>query len=209
MTPAVAVRGFLDAPGVDPGRIPPDPDTQAALYRSLIADRRMLVVLDNAAATEQVVPLLPSGPACTVLVTARTRLASLIDRHGAHHLQLDVLSRAEARALLTARLGAGRAAAEPGAVDELIELCGGCPLASSIAARNAAIRPSLPLAELAAELRDLGSSIRPSPTVAPIRCPTSRQRWPGSTPNTPVCRPPSTPPPPTSGTRPCGTWPGP
>ncbi|WP_232836692.1 ATP-binding protein [Lentzea terrae] len=156
MTPAAAVRGFLDALGVDPGRIPPDLDAQAALYRSLIADRRMLVVLDNAAATEQVVPLLPSSPACTVLITARTRLASLIDRHSAQHLQLDVLARAEARALLTARLGTGRVAAEPGAVDELIELCGGYPLALSIAARNAAIRPALPLAEISAELRDLG-----------------------------------------------------
>ncbi|MDX8141647.1 BTAD domain-containing putative transcriptional regulator [Lentzea sp. BCCO 10_0061] len=156
MATEVAVRGFLDALGVDPGSIPTDLDAQAALYRSLVADRRMLIVLDNAATADQVVPLLPGSATCAVLVTGRTRLASLIDRHGARHLQLDVLSRQEAHALLSARLGVGRVAAEPGAIDELVELCGGHPLALSITARNAATRPGLPLAEIAAELRELG-----------------------------------------------------
>ncbi|MFI5592341.1 BTAD domain-containing putative transcriptional regulator [Amycolatopsis sp. NPDC051758] len=159
MAPAVAVRGFLDALGVEPGRIPVDPDAQAALYRSLVADRRMLIVLDNAATAEQVVPLLPGSPACTVLITGRTKLASLIDRHGARHLTLGVFSRAEARALLVARLGAGRVADEPAAVDELVELCGGYPLALSITARNAITRPAVPLAEIAAELRVLGMKV--------------------------------------------------
>jgi DNA-binding SARP family transcriptional activator/Tfp pilus assembly protein PilF len=156
MASAVAVRGFLDALGVEVGRIPTDLDAQAALYRSLVAGKRMLMVLDNAATAEQVVPLLPGSPACTVLVTGRARLASLIDRHGARHLTLDVLSRDEARALFAARLGADRMAAEPGAVDELVELCGGYPLALSITARDAATRPGIPLAEVAAELRELG-----------------------------------------------------
>uniref|UniRef100_UPI001177944E ATP-binding protein n=1 Tax=Amycolatopsis kentuckyensis TaxID=218823 RepID=UPI001177944E len=156
MAPAVALRGFLDALGADPGRIPPDLDGRAALYRSLVADRRMLVVLDNVATAEQVVPLLPGSPACTVLITGRARLASLIDRHGARHVQLDVLSRQEARALLSARLGADRVAAEPETVDELAELCGGYPLALSITARDAATRPAARLAEIAAELRELG-----------------------------------------------------
>ncbi|MFJ7211832.1 BTAD domain-containing putative transcriptional regulator [Amycolatopsis sp. NPDC098790] len=159
MTPAVAVRGCLDALGVTPGRIPLDLDAQAALYRSLVASRRMLVVLDNAATAEQVVPLLPGGSTCTLLVTGRTRLASLIDRHGARHLQLDVLDRSEARALLTARLGTDRATAEYGAVDELVELCGRYPLALSITARNAATRPAVPLDEIAAELRELGLEV--------------------------------------------------
>ncbi|MGW6933552.1 BTAD domain-containing putative transcriptional regulator [Lentzea sp. NPDC054927] len=154
--PEVAVRGFLDALGVGPGRIPTDLDAQAALYRSMVADRRMLIVLDNAATAEQVVPLLPGSPACTVLVTSRLRLASLIDRHGTRHLQLDVLNRVEACALLAARLGTDRVAAEPDAVDELIDLCGGYPLALSITARDATTRPGLPLAEAAAELRELG-----------------------------------------------------
>ncbi|WET81106.1 BTAD domain-containing putative transcriptional regulator [Amycolatopsis sp. QT-25] len=155
MAPEVAVRRFLDALGIDPGRIPTDLDAQAALYRSLVAGRRMLIVLDNAAAAEQVVPLLPGSPACTVLITGRTRLASLIDRYGARHLTLDVLTPQEARALLAARLGADRVAAEASAVDELVELCGGYPLALTIAARDASTRPGIPLAEITAELREL------------------------------------------------------
>ncbi|MFJ8962811.1 BTAD domain-containing putative transcriptional regulator [Lentzea sp. NPDC102401] len=156
MASAVAVRGFLDALGVDPGRIPPNPGAQAALFRSLVAGRRMLIVLDNAATADQVVPLLPGSPSCTVLITSRTRLASLVDRHGTRHFTLDVLTHDEARALLAARLGTNRVAAEPGAVDELIDLCGSYPLALSITARDAATRPALPLAEVAAELRELG-----------------------------------------------------
>ncbi|MEU4524612.1 BTAD domain-containing putative transcriptional regulator [Amycolatopsis sp. NPDC024027] len=156
MTPEVAVRRFLDALGINPGRIPTDLDAQAALYRSLVASRRMLIVLDNAATAEQVVPLLPGSPACTVLITGRTRLASLIDRHGAHSLHLDVLDRAEARAVLAARLGADRAAAEPDAFEELVDLCGGYPLALSITARVVATRPAVQLAEIAAELHELG-----------------------------------------------------
>ncbi|WP_461122875.1 ATP-binding protein [Saccharothrix stipae] len=154
--PAVAVRGFLDALGIAPNRIPTDLDAQAALYRSLVAGRRMLIVLDNAATAHQVVPLLPGSPSCTVLVTGRHRLASLIDRHGARHLPLDVLTYEEARGLLAARLGPDRVAAEPEAVDELIGLCGGHPLALAIIARTAYTRPDVPLAESAAELRDLG-----------------------------------------------------
>ncbi|QKV81141.1 tetratricopeptide repeat protein [Amycolatopsis sp. Hca4] len=154
--PAVAVRGFLDALGVEANRIPTDLDAQARLYRSLVAGRRMLIVLDNAATSDQVAPLLPGSPSCTVLVTGRHRLASLIDRHGACHLPLDVLSPGEARGLLVARLGADRVAAEPEAVDELIGLCGGHPLALSITARTAGTRPGVALAEAAAELRDLG-----------------------------------------------------
>ncbi|MEU0532339.1 ATP-binding protein [Amycolatopsis tolypomycina] len=154
--PAVAVRGFLDALGVEANRIPTDLDAQAALYRSLVAGRRMLIVLDNAATSDQVAPLLPGSPSCTVLITGRHRLASLIDRHDAHHLPLDVLSPEEACSLLAARLGADRVAAEPEAVDELIGLCGGHPLALSITARTAGPRSGVALAEAAAELRDLG-----------------------------------------------------
>ncbi|RKT54200.1 AfsR/SARP family transcriptional regulator [Saccharothrix australiensis] len=157
--PAVAVRGFLDALGVDPRRVPPDLDARVALYRSLVAGRRMLVVLDNAATSEQVVPLLPGSPTCTVLVTGRHRLASLIDRHGTRHLALDVLDRDEGRALLAARIGADRVAGEPDAVDELVELCGGYPLALSITARNAATRAAIALREVAAELRELGLEV--------------------------------------------------
>ncbi|NUT97869.1 MAG: tetratricopeptide repeat protein [Saccharothrix sp.] len=157
--PAEALRGFLDALGVDPGRVPTDLDARAALYRGLVAGKRVLVVLDNAATTDQVLPLLPGTPTCAVLVTGRTKLAALIDRHGARHVQLDVLSRPEARALLGERLGHGRVTAEPGATDDLVELCGRYPLALSITARHAATRARVPLAEFAAELRDLGLDV--------------------------------------------------
>ncbi|MFT7871254.1 MULTISPECIES: AfsR/SARP family transcriptional regulator [Amycolatopsis] len=156
VTPDAALFGFLTALGVTANRVPADMDAAAALYRSLVAGKRMLVVLDNAATADQVIPLLPGSPTCAVLVTGRTGLASLIDRHGARHLRLDVLDRTEARALLAARLGADRVTAEPDAVDELAQLCGGYPLALSITARHAATRPSVPLAEIAAELRELG-----------------------------------------------------
>ncbi|MFC6087652.1 ATP-binding protein [Saccharothrix lopnurensis] len=156
VTPDAALFGFLTALGVAPRGIPTDLASKSALYRSLVADRRVLVVLDNAATGEQVAPLLPGGASCTVLVTGRTRLASLVDRHGAHHLRLDVLTREEARDLLVRRLGPARPAAEPDAADELIALCGRYPLALSIMARHARAHPSVPLAELAAELRELG-----------------------------------------------------
>lgn len=153
VAPDAALFGFLTALGVAPNRIPPDLDAKSALYRGVIGDRRMLVLLDNAATADQVAPLLPGGPGCTVLVTGRSVLASLIDRHGARHLRLEALARAEARALLATRLGTGRVAAESDAVDELIDLCGGYPLALAITARHAADHT---LAEVAAELRELG-----------------------------------------------------
>ncbi|MBW4722176.1 AfsR/SARP family transcriptional regulator [Saccharothrix obliqua] len=154
--PADALRGFLTALGAAPDGLPPDRDGLAARYRSLVAGRRMLVVLDNAATAEQVAPLLPGSPTCTVLVTGRTTLPSLIDRHGARHLSLDVLTPAEARALLAARLGEARIDAESAVTDELLGLCGRHPLALTITARHAATRPHVPLAEIAAELRESG-----------------------------------------------------
>lgn len=151
-----AIRGFIDAFGVDPAQIPVEPHALAALWRSLVAGKRLLILLDNAADTEQVLPLLPGSPLCTVLITGRKHLTGLVTGHGAHHIAVDVIADSEARELLTARLGADRVAVEPGAVDELLACCGGFPLALSIVAGRAHTHPGLPLARLAAELRDAG-----------------------------------------------------
>jgi DNA-binding SARP family transcriptional activator/tetratricopeptide (TPR) repeat protein len=152
--PSEAVRGFLTALGVAPARIPSDTDGQAALYRSLLADRRVLIVLDNAQDAEQVRPLLPGSPGCLVLVTSRNRLTGLAAAEGAHLITPGVLTQAESRDLLAMNLGAGRAMAETAAVSELIALCGGLPLALCDVAARAVARPSLPLAAFAAEMRD-------------------------------------------------------
>ena len=106
-TPAEAVRGFLDALGVPPSGSRPAWTRRPALYRSLLAGRRMLVVLDNARDAEQVRPLLPGAPGCLVLVTSRNQLTGLVAAEGAHPLTLDLLTADEARELLARRLGAG------------------------------------------------------------------------------------------------------
>ncbi|WP_410606334.1 BTAD domain-containing putative transcriptional regulator [Amycolatopsis sp. lyj-109] len=154
MPVSVAVRGFLHALGVEGAAVPPEPDAQLALYRSLLAGKRVLVVLDNAAGTGQVVPLLPGSPACRVLVTSRHRLGGLVATHGARPISLDVLSAREARELLARHLDRGRLTAEAATVDELVRLCAGLPLALGIVAARAATSPELPLRLLAEELRD-------------------------------------------------------
>jgi DNA-binding SARP family transcriptional activator/tetratricopeptide (TPR) repeat protein len=154
VTSADTVRRFLDALQVPASRIPSSPEAQQDLYRSLLADRRMLIVLDNASDAAQVRPLLPGGPACLVLVTSRSQLTSLIAAEGAHPVTLDVLSPAEAGELLERRLGPERIAAEPDAAVELTRLCARLPLALAIAAARAGMHPRLPLAALVSELRE-------------------------------------------------------
>ena len=151
---AEAVRGFLDALGVPPQLIPSAADAQAGLYRSLVAGKQMLIVLDNARDERQVRPLLPASPASLVVVTSRNQLSGLAATNGARLLSLDVLAHDEAIQLLTARLGHDRAVAEPGAVDEIATLCARLPLALAVAAARAAARPRFPVTALAAELRD-------------------------------------------------------
>jgi DNA-binding SARP family transcriptional activator/Tfp pilus assembly protein PilF len=159
MPPTEAIRGFLDAFGVLPDQIPAGADAQAALYRSLLADRRVLVVLDNAASTDQVRPLLPGSPACLVLVTSRNRLSGLVALQGAHPFTLDVLTADQARGQLAEHLGADRLVPEAHAVDEIIASCAGLPLALAIVAARVAGRPGLPLALLAEQLRATRGSL--------------------------------------------------
>jgi tetratricopeptide (TPR) repeat protein len=149
-----AIRGFLDALQVPAERIPGGVPAQAALYRSLLAGRRVLVVLDNAHDAAQVRPLLPGMAGCLTLVTSRSRLPGLMAAEGARPLSLEPLSRGEAAVLLACGIGAERVAGDGKAADEVIECCARLPLAISVAAARAAIRPGVPLAEFAAELRD-------------------------------------------------------
>ncbi|MCX4528228.1 MULTISPECIES: BTAD domain-containing putative transcriptional regulator [unclassified Streptomyces] len=147
--PAEVLAGFLRGLGVDGPAVPAEPGERGALYRSLLAGRRVLVVLDNAASEAQVRPLLPgSGPA---LVTSRHRLAAL-DRRTA--LTLPLLDEPAALGLLARVAGAGRIAAEADSARELVRLCGGLPLALRIVGAELATLPHRELARLAARLAD-------------------------------------------------------
>ncbi|MFI0814274.1 AfsR/SARP family transcriptional regulator [Streptomyces sp. NPDC021098] len=159
MTVAEAVRGFLDAFQVPAHRIPATVEAQTALYRSLLADRRVLILLDNARDAEQVRPLLPGSPGCLVVLTSRNELTGLVVAEQARPLPLDLLGRAEARDLLVGRIGAERAAAEPRAVEDVVTVCAGLPLALAIVAARAATHPRFPIAALAAELHDARGSL--------------------------------------------------
>jgi DNA-binding SARP family transcriptional activator len=157
--PAEALSGFLPALGMTPQQVPADLDGRAALYRSLLAGQRVLVVLDNARDEAQVRPLLPGAPGCLVIVTSRNRLTGLVASDGASLLTLDVFSRADAREALTRRLGAARVAAEPEAVEEIITLSGRLPLALALVAARAAAHPQFPLAAIAGDLRAAQGSL--------------------------------------------------
>ncbi|MDH6119209.1 DNA-binding SARP family transcriptional activator [Kitasatospora sp. GAS204A] len=161
LVPSVSevLRGFLHALGEPPQRVPAGADEQAALYRSLLAGRRMLIMLDNARSPQQVRPLLPGAPGSLVIVTSRDQLHGLIASEGAHPLSLGPFSPEEARDALVQRLGAARVAAEPQAVELIIELCGRLPLALAVVAARAATRPEFPLASIAAELRSSHGSL--------------------------------------------------
>ncbi|MET7403168.1 BTAD domain-containing putative transcriptional regulator [Dactylosporangium sp. NPDC005572] len=155
-SPVETIRGFLDALGVHAPRIPDGLAAQSALYRTLMAGRRMVVLLDNARDADQVRTLLPGSPGCLVVVTSRSRLADLVALEGAEPLILDALGPAEARHLLAARIGADRVSAEPAAIDEIVADCAGLPLALAVVAARAATNPQFSLATFAAGLREAG-----------------------------------------------------
>ncbi|HEX6684212.1 MAG TPA: helix-turn-helix domain-containing protein [Candidatus Limnocylindrales bacterium] len=154
-----ALRAFLTALGVPPGRIPLEPEAQVALYRSTMAGRQILIVLDNAVSAQQVRPLLPATASAMVIVTSRNRLAGLAATDDARLITLDLLATRHARRLLGHRLGSRRVAAEPYAANEIVGLCAGLPLALAVAAARATAEPSLALGALAAQLRDTGQRL--------------------------------------------------
>ncbi|GHH76446.1 AfsR/SARP family transcriptional regulator [Promicromonospora soli] len=153
MRPADALARFLAALGVPERDIPLDDDERAARYRSELADRRMLIVLDNAGSVAQVRPLLPGSGASTVVVTSRDSLAGLVAVHGAHRIDLDLLPTADAAGLLRRLIGE-RVDADPVAAELLAEQCARLPLALRVAAVLATSQPDRPLADVVAELAD-------------------------------------------------------
>jgi DNA-binding SARP family transcriptional activator len=158
LEPAEALSGLIDALQMAPQQLPASLAAQAGLYRSLLAGKRMLVLLDNARDTDQVESLLPGTPGCLILVTSRNELAGLVTR-GAHPISLDVLTRDEAWQLLASRLGHDRVSAEPESADEIIDRCAGLPLALTIVAARAATHPASPLSSFARQLRDAGDRL--------------------------------------------------
>ncbi|MFF1439322.1 BTAD domain-containing putative transcriptional regulator [Streptomyces sp. NPDC058295] len=151
--PGNALQGFLTALGVPAQRIPEDTQGRSTLFRSLLADRQILLVLDNARDEQQVRPLLPAGAGCLTLITSRNQLPGLITTDGAKPLTLPLPSQTEAHQALERRLGTERLVAEPTATADIIRLCGRLPLAMAVVAARAELDPSFPLHAIADELR--------------------------------------------------------
>ncbi|WP_327011530.1 tetratricopeptide repeat protein [Dactylosporangium sp. NBC_01737] len=152
VAPLDALGVALGLLGVPPAQVPAEPQSRAALYRGLLRDKQMLIVLDNAATAEQVRPLLPGSSASLALVTSRVDLPSLVTADGARPVTLDLLDAADARTLLAGRIGAARTAREPEAVDSIVAACAGLPIALSVVAARAALHPDFSLAAIAADL---------------------------------------------------------
>ncbi|MEV1026468.1 BTAD domain-containing putative transcriptional regulator [Streptomyces sp. NPDC050264] len=151
--PGDVLHTFLMTLGAVDREIPPDTEGRAALYRTLMAERRMLVLLDNARNSDQVLPLLPATPGCLTLVTSRNRLSSLKVRCGADSVDLSVLPDTESARLFARRVGSARTETEP-ALRDIVRSCAGLPLALDIAAAHAVGLPGASLDQLARELRD-------------------------------------------------------
>ena len=149
--PSDVLARFLRDLGVDPGRIPVGEEERAAQYRSLLTDRRVLIVLDDARDAAQVRPLLPGSGSCAVLVTTRNRMPDLA---GSRFIDLDVLDPAEALDLFASIIGRGRAEAEPDATDDVLTACAGLPLAIRIAGARLAARGGWTVRNLAKRLSD-------------------------------------------------------
>ena len=174
LTPEEVTGWFLAALGLPAFQIPADAQARCGLYRSVLAGRRVLIVLDNARDAAQVRPLLPGSAGCLVVVTSRSALAGLAAAEGARPLRLGPLDDEQAVRLLVARLGPERVAAEPEAVTELVARCGHLPLALAVMAARATADPGLPLGVLAGQLAaaavtEAGAAGQPPGAGAPGR----------------------------------------
>jgi tetratricopeptide (TPR) repeat protein/DNA-binding SARP family transcriptional activator len=171
LRPVEVLAGFLRAVGVPAEQVPVDVDEAAAMFRSMVAGRRVLVVLDNARDAAQVRPLLPGTPGCLVLVTSRDRLSGLVARDGAWRLTLDVLTPDESRQLLVRLLGERRVVGEQQAADGLARACAFLPLALRIAAAQLADQPGQRIADFVADLAGdrLGGLELPDDEQAAVR----------------------------------------
>ncbi|MEU8868731.1 AfsR/SARP family transcriptional regulator [Streptomyces umbrinus] len=177
MSPAEAIRSFLGALGVPAQRVPAGLDAQAALYRSLLARRRVLIVLDNARDTEHVRALLPGAPGCLVVVTSRHQLYGLVAAEGAYSLTLDVLGEDDALRFLSDRLGPDRIARDAVAARAIVAACGGLPLALAVVSARAAINPAFPLSGIAEELAESEGSLHAFSGEAPAADARSAFSW--------------------------------
>ncbi|RAS62536.1 DNA-binding SARP family transcriptional activator [Lentzea atacamensis] len=166
LSPGDALLRFLSALDVPRAKVPHDLAGQAALLRDTLADKRVLMLLDNATDADQIEPLLPRTPNTHVVVTSRTALKPT---HKARSLPLGLLPPDDARELLTARIGHDRAQAEPEAVDTVVRRCARLPLALALAGARAATQPEFPLAALADELADLDAFADDDDVTADLR----------------------------------------
>jgi DNA-binding SARP family transcriptional activator/tetratricopeptide (TPR) repeat protein len=154
LRPIEALARFLHALGIPSEAVPVELHEASALFRSLVADKRMLILLDNANHPDQVRPLLPGGSGCHVVITSRDRLAGLVARDGARPLSLDVLTPNESHVLLGRLIGVGRVLGELTATADLAELCARLPLALRIAAANIASQPRHTVTTYTNQLRE-------------------------------------------------------
>lgn len=158
LRPAAALTTLLRAMGVA-APDSDDPDALGARFRSVVATRRMIIVLDNARDSAQVRPLLPGAPGCLAVITSRNRMPGLVAREGAWPVHVGRLSPRAATDLLARRLGAGRTVAEPAATDRLVEICAGLPLALSIAAARIAVSTQETLTDVVIDLESAGHQL--------------------------------------------------
>ncbi|HUQ57769.1 AfsR/SARP family transcriptional regulator [Lentzea sp.] len=152
--PVDVLSELLDGLGVPRAGRPDGVDGLAALYRGVLADRRVLVVLDNARDSRQALPVLPGSPQCLVMVTSRSELTGLVASTGARTMKMHLLTTSESVALMAARLGERRVAAEPAAVRSIAQACAHLPLALAVASARIATNPALSLSDLSRELTD-------------------------------------------------------